>query len=232
MGFKDLFINSDSDDNKKQKVETTQNSFTSKFPSSGPVNETKSTSVPQTSTTVDITPDNPACVPHLDKIMTLYEEGFNSLNMDGYDFFEYFQAVVQTGLNNPSMYGMALTMAKAMDSKVTKESLISQSKFYIEEINKVHSHYVSNGTAKREMALKAKGNEEANLAKELEDINSEIQRLTKLKSEKESALVSIDSKYTPEITDVECKLMANDMARERILASINSVVDGINKNIN
>jgi hypothetical protein len=231
MGFKDLFINSDSDDNKKQKVETTQKSFTSKFPSSGPVNETKVTT-PQASTNVEITPDNPACTPHLDKIMALYEEGFNGLNMDGYDFFEYFQAVVQTGLNNPSMYGMALTMAKAMDSKVTKESLISQSKFYIDEINKVHDHYVINGTAKRESALKAKGNEEANLAKELEDINSEIQRLTRLKSEKESALVSIDSKYTPEITDVECKLMANDIARERILASINSVVDGIKKNIN
>ena len=117
MGFKDLFINSDSDDNKKQKVETTQNSFTSKFPSSGPVNETKSTSAPQTSTTVDITPDNPACVPHLDKIMALYEEGFNSLNMDGYDFFEYFQAVVQTGLNNPSMYGdrKSVVQGKSVD---------------------------------------------------------------------------------------------------------------------
>ena len=176
-----------------------------------------------------ITPDNPACTPHLDKIMKLYEDGFDNLNMDGFDFFEYFKMVVEGGVNNPAMYTMAYGAAKAMGA--SKESLVSQSQFYIDEINKVYKVYVDNGTVKREEALKAKGGEEANLSKELNDINAEIARLTQLKQQKESTLATIDGKYAPQITDVECKLMANDIAREKIIATITTVVDGINKNL-
>jgi len=237
MGFKDLFINSEgSTEDKKEVVveKQTQNSFTSKFPSSGPTPETKTATpvaTPTAATAAPITPDNPACAPHMDKIMGLYEKGFDSLNMDGYDFYEYFQAVVQTGVNNPAMYAMALTMAKSMDSTVSKETLITQSQYYIDEINKVYNGYVDNGNAKRENALKAKGNEEAALTKKLAEINDEIARLTQLRITKEAELSSIDSKYSPEITDVECKLMANDIAKERIIATITTVVDGINKNL-
>jgi hypothetical protein len=187
--------------------------------------------VPPVTTAAPITPDNPACAPHMDKIMGLYEQGFEGLNMAGYDFYEYFQAVVQTGVNNPAMYSMALTMAKSMDSTVTKETLLSQSQYYIDEINKVYNGYVGNGNTKRENALKAKGNEEAALSNELTEINNEIARLTQLKITKEAELTTIDGKYSPEITDVECKLMANDIAKERIIATIQTVVDGINTNI-
>ena len=236
MAFKDLFfVNDDKkDDKKKTETKEVQSSFENKFPSSGPVNETKTaTPVAQQSTATmePITPENPACAPHLEKIMKLYEDGFNGLNMAGYDFFEYFQAVVQTAINNPAMYGMALTMAKAMDPTVSKQSLISQSEFYVTEINKVYQHYVENGTTKRKSALEAKGSEETSLTNELNGINSEIARLTQLKAQKESELATIDNKYSPQITEIECKLMANDIARERILASIKTVVDGINNNL-
>ena len=138
MGFfKDLiFVNEDDKDKKKVEV-VAQDSFKSKFPSSnGGGSPTSETSFPTQSVTTmaPITPENPACGPHLDKIMTLYEQGFDSLNQDGYDFYEFFKAVIEAGANNPAIYSMALTMAKAMDSKVSKESLLSQSQFYITEI--------------------------------------------------------------------------------------------------
>ena len=236
MAFKDLFITSDGDKDKNKKVEADpQKSFKSKFPSSGSVptetKETKTVAPVTTATSAAITPDNPACAPHLDKIMALYEDGFNGLNLDGYDFFEYFKAVVGTGANNPAMYGMALTMAKAMDKSVTKASLITQSQYYIDEIEKVYQHYVANGNQRRVSALEAKGNEEATLSKDLGDIDAEIARLTQLKSKTQAKLAEIDGKYSPQITDVECKLMANDMAKERIIGSIRTVVDGINKNL-
>jgi len=235
MGFKDLFINDENSKEDKKEVvqEQKQTSFASKFPSSGPTATPVAAPVatPTAATAAPITPDNPACAPHMDKIMGLYEKGFDSLNMDGYDFYEYFQAVVQTGVNNPAMYTMALTMAQTMDKSVTKETLLSQSNFYIEEINKVYNGYVANGDAKRTSLLTAKSNEEAKLTSELTDINNEIARLTQLKITKESELSTIDGKYSPEITDVECKSMANDIAKERIIATITTVVDGINKNL-
>lgn len=236
MGFKDLFIiNNDGEKKKDEPKEDVQQSFKSKFPSSGSATletEVKTeTIIPTAPVMAAITPENPACLPHMDKIMKLYEDGFNGLNMAGYDFFEFFQAVVKTGANNPAMYNMALTMAQAMDQSVSKASLITQSEFYIEEINKVYKTYVDNGNVKRQEALQAKGNEEASLSKDLGDINNEILRLNQLKSEKEVELSRIDTKYSPDITDIECKLMANDIAKERIIGTIKTVVDGINKNL-
>lgn len=235
MGFKDLFINNENSTEDKKEVvqEKTTTTFASKFPSSGPTAEpTVAAPVARpVATSAAITPDNPACAPHMDKIMGLYENGFESLNMAGYDFYEYFQAVVQTGVNNPAMYAMALTMAQSMDKTVTKETLISQSQFYIDEINKVYNGYVENGDSKRKSLLAAKSNEETTLTNELSGINNEIARLTQMKITKEAELTTIDGKYSPEITDVECKSMANDIAKERIIATITTVVDGINKNL-
>jgi len=237
MGFRDLFIISDGNEKKKEEPkEDIQKSFKSKFPSSGSAHvesktETIIPTVAPPTAMAAITPENPACLPHMDKIMSLYEDGFNGLNLAGYDFFEFFQAVVKTGANNPTMYNMALTMAQAMDSTVTKSSLVTQSQYYIDEIEKVYKTYVDSGNVKRQQALQSKGNEEASLANELTEINNEIVRLNQMKSQKEAELSRIDSKYTPDITDVECKLMANDIAKERIIGTIRTVVDGINKNL-
>lgn len=223
MAFKDLFFTTDSEkktESKQPVVEPTYNSPT--YVGSDKV---------ATNPSVTITPENPACTPHVEKIMKLYEDGFNSLNLEGYDFFEFFQAVVKVGASNPAMYNMAFTMAQAMDSKVTKETLLSQSTYYIDEIEKVYKSYVDNGNIKKQDALMAKSNETSTLTKELADINSDILRLNELKVNKEGELSRIDNKYTPEITDIECKLMANEVARERIIGSIKSVVDGINRNI-
>lgn len=236
MGFKDLFFVSDNDDKKKEEKldKGAHEAFKTKFPTSGSgYTEPKKQEINTVTTTVEeiveITPENPACAPHLDKIMKLYEDGFESLNMDGYDFFEFFKMIVEAGINNGAAYNMAFTMGKSMGA--TKESLLSQAQYYIDEINKVHKHYVDGGTSKKESALKIKGEEEITLTSELSSINSEIARLTALKDEKERALASINSKYSPQITEIECKLMANDMARERILGTINTVVNGIKNHI-
>jgi hypothetical protein len=245
MGFKDLFFVNDGSENKpeaestKKATESAQQTFSNKFPSSAasytePKREeikTEPSMVTATpmATTAPITPDNPSCAPHLEKIMKLYEDGFDGLNMEGYDFFEYFKMVVGAGVNNGAAYSMAFTMGQSMGA--TKETLLSQAQFYIDEISKVHKHYVDNGTSKKESVLKQKGDEEVNLTTELGSINAEISRLMGLKAEKEMALASINTKHAPEITEIECKLMANDMARDRILGTINTVVNGIKTNL-
>jgi len=240
MAFKDFFFEKPEGEKTeteivvKEEPQESKGKFPTSFPSSVSEPNKVGSMFPPTqpvATMVAITPENPACVPHMDTIMKLYEDGFDRLNMEGYDFYEFFKAVVKVGTSNPAMYGMALTMAQGMDSKVTKSSLISQSEYYISEINKVYQSYVENGNLKREQALKAKGNEEASLSQELSDINGEILRLTQLQSQKQSELSQIESKYSPEITDIQCKLMANDMAKDKIIGSIKTVVDGINQNI-
>ena len=235
MGLKDLiFKNSnEGEDEKEVKTGTSQTSFKNKFPSNAYIAPKKggTTVAAPVQTSTAITPDNPACAPHLDKIMELYESGFDGLNLPGYDFYEFFKSVVGGGINNPAVYDMAFNMAKGMDDTVNKPNLLTQSQHYIDEINKVHQHYANNGDQKRSEAATAKAQEELALTNELSNIDSEISRLTELRANKRIELLAIDSKYSPQITDIECKLMANDMARESIIGTIQTVVNGINKNI-
>lgn len=234
MGWKSLIFTDENKGEDKQESKTEQN-FKTKFPTKSPVEsktETKNETLTTPTKTINVSSDNPSCGPHLERIMDMYEKGFDSLNLDGYDFYEFFKAVIETGgVNNPSTYSMALTMAKAMDKNVTKDSLLQHSKFYMDEILSVHQKYVNDITKKRDEILNTKGLEESTLTNELADIEEQLDILNNLKKEKSEQLSSIDKKYESEITDIECKGMANDMAKDRIIGTIQSVVDGINKNI-
>lgn len=227
-----IFADSGEEGEKKvTDLDEIQTSFQSKFPSSGPVQQnTVTETVKEVKRKQSITPNNPSCAPHLGKIMEMYEKGFESLNMDGFDFFEYFKMVIEGGINDSKAFTMAFNMAKAMNG--TKESLLDQSNYYIDEINKVHSNYVEAGNKKLKEAISTKTIEETSLKTELMGIDSELLRLTNLKKVKETELKDIDNKFEPQITEIECKLMANDMAMESIIGSIQKVVTGINNNIN
>jgi len=225
MGLKDLFIVKPNN-GEVEKTNSGQQSFNNKFPQG--VNRIKtamtSHTIPQS-----ITPNDPSCEPHLSKIMGMYEKGFDNMNQDGYDFYEFYKAVVANGIDNQLVYNMGLTMASSVDKSVTKQSLLEQSQYYITEINKVHSHYESEGNTKSQEIVKIKNQEESTLRSEIDNIKSEIIRLNNLKTQKEGELTSIDSKYTPEITEISCKIMANNMAKESIVGSLSKVVDGIKK---
>jgi len=237
MNWKKLIFASGGEDDdsvkKSTPVETSKEaspSFQSKFPVTPTAVRNETITMP-TSSNPAITPNNPACAPHMEKIMTMYEQGFDSLNQAGYDFYEYFKSVVEGGVNNPTVYTMAFTMGKAMDKNLTKASLLSQSEFYISEIRKVHQQYVDAGNQKRQQAITSKTQEETTLNTDIRDIDVELNRLMTLKSQKQAELAKIDGKYQPQITEVECKLMANDVAMEGIVGSIQKVVQGINNNI-
>lgn len=230
MKFKDLFFTNEGESEKKEVKET--KTFKSNFePMSENVDYSKTaTTFPKK--TIDVSPTNPSCEPHLEKIMALYEQGFDGLNLDGYDFYEYYKAVSKSGIDNSAMYDMAFTMAKAMDSSVTKTTLLKQSDYYLDEITKVHKHYDESGQAKSNETLNSKNSEEQALTKELSDIDSQIYSLQQLKKSKEGELREIDNKYSPIITEIKCKLMANDIARDTIVKSILKVVNGVKQNIN
>ena len=228
-----IFVNPNKVDKDEKEGQATK-TFHSKFPDSGATMKvappTQGTAVAATVKSAAITPSNPSCAPHMDKIMGLYDNGFDSLNLEGYDFYEYFKGIIANA-DNPSMFLIAFQMAKGMDPNVTKERLLEQSQYYIDEITKVHTGYAADGSSKSEETLRLKAGEESSLTLEISSIDAELRRLTEEKKSKEVALSGIDAKYSTQITDVQCKIMANDMAKESIVGSIMKVVNGIKKHI-
>jgi CII-binding regulator of phage lambda lysogenization HflD len=151
--------------------------------------------------------------------------------MEGYDFFEFYKAILSAGADNPAVYPMAFTMAQSMDKKITRDLLITQSDFYVQEISKVHTKYVGGGNDKKNELLGRKENEREQLGTEVQNLRMQIEALTNQLNNAQNNLVQIDNKYANDLTEVECKLMANDVAKNNLLASIDKVKQGLINNV-
>lgn len=171
------------------------------------------------------------CAPHMESIMKLYENGFASLNQPGTEFYEFFEAVVETGINDPKSYQMALKILSKSEKTMTKDTLVLQSQFYINELVKVHSKYNAEGLKKKGELLAGKDAEGEKLKGEIQIMREQIQSMKNQLSGKEVQLSQIDNRYLPKISEFDCKIMANDEAKNRITSTINNVVNGIKANL-
>lgn len=195
-----------------------QSSQTTTFPSSPPA----------VSATINISVE---CGAHMESVMKLYETGFQSLNRPGIEFFEFYDAVMEAGVNDPNAYKMALKILSKSERGMTKDSLISQSQYYIDELTKVHAKYNAEGVKKKETLTSEKYAEGQRLNNDISLLRDQIQSLKNQQAAKEMQLAQIDNKYSPQINDLDCKIMANNEAKNVILASINTVVNGIKVNL-
>lgn len=229
MGFKSLFIN-DTDENQKPEVKEA-----TKFPSgSNTVQTTFPTTFPSS---VPATPSAPAFGssadnPFLNKCIEGYQACFDSANQAGYDFYEFFQAIMNSGgADNPQMYVMAMSMGTAMDRTCNKTKLLSQADFYLNEINKTYSQNVASGNAKKQELTTQKDSENHNLTSELNNLRAQLEAIQNQIRSRESQLALIDSKYIPLINEVDQKIQANETAKNIIVSNITKVKDGISNNL-
>lgn len=232
-GLRNLFIIDESLDEKKPEQVETKPKNETKFPSFD--------SAPPSTPVFPTTPTQPVSKPmsfgqlsneHLEKVVELYQNGFDNLNQQGYDFYEFFQAIVTSGgIDNPQMYVMAMSMGSAMDKTNSKEKLLTQADFYLNEINKVHTQYVTSGTNKRQELVVQKESENHNLTSELSNLKQQYEAIANQIKAKENQLSLIDNKYQPLISDIDAKLQANDVAKDTLTTNILKVKNGINNNI-
>lgn len=245
MSFKSIFIKTDESSENKP-VEKSVKENTIKFPTSEtskPLNVEK----PKKTNTFDFgfdTSSKPAptvFVPstnisvteeQIEKAYTIYQNGFDSLNQPGYDFYEYYKMVLAGGIENAPIYAMAFAMGKSTDATITKESLISKADFYLDEINKVYNNFASQGNNKKQEIIGQKTQENQLLLSEVESIKEQIESLKIQLSDREHKLSVIDTKYSTAINDVDTKLMANSIAKDKIVGNIETVKNGIINNVN
>lgn len=216
FNWKGLFIN----DGNTSEITVPDTSATNSFP------ETSSSSKFPEHTTKTTTISNDT----LSGIIEMYESGFNSLNQPGYDFYEFFKAIKAVGTNEPSIYKMALTMAKSVDTKVSKKTLLSEADFYIKEIEKVHKQYQSQGAKKKNQILSNQKTQKTTLSSEISALEKNLLEIQNQISVKNNQLQSLDNSST-DLSDIDQKIMANDAAKSKILETIVTVVDGIKNNL-
>ncbi|NHN25709.1 hypothetical protein FIA58_008460 [Flavobacterium jejuense] len=221
FNWKSLFINESENSNKKEessKINTSSQTThtpaqTNKFPEEKIAQSTNDT----------------FANPFVNEILGVYEKGFESLNLSDFDFFEMYKSVVAVGITNPQSYQMAFTMGKSIKPDLTKEYLLEKSKFYIEEINKVHTKYDSTGNAKKQDLTGLVHKEKQSLTGSINDLEARILQMQQELQEKKSLLANIDSKNEDKLKELQLKIEANNFAKQKIVDSINLVISGINQ---
>ena len=234
MGLMDLFINSDESSNDKATTPAPVKQPTVSF-SDAPVEPTSAPAFKFNSEPTPTTPTYQAPVQvsdeYMQKAFAMYEKGFESLNKDGFDFYEYYQSVMQGGPSNPQVYTMAFSMGGIMKKSLSKSELISDADYYIDEITKVYNENVSKGNAKKQTLLAQKDSENKSLVSELETMEHQLDALKVQIEDRKRKLSDIDSKYAPDLADFDSRLGANELAKNKIIDSIEQVKQGIILNI-
>jgi hypothetical protein len=182
---------------------------------------------PEVNTPVNI-PSN-SNNPFLNEILEVYQKGFDGLNHEGFDFFELYKSVSAVGVTNPQSYQMAFTMGKSLNPSLSKESLIEKAKHYLAEIDKVHQKYDATGNAKRNDLNNKLTQEKTALSKAVSDLELKISELQKELNQKKIELEKVDLHNKEGFSQIELKIEANNIARQRIVESINTVLTGVNQ---
>ncbi len=215
FNWKSLFVNEEEKQNSQPETNQTAsiNLSDNKFPetsnmSSGPVNTNN---------------------PFIGEVFDVYQKGFDGLNNEGFDFFELYKSVNAVGVTNPQSYQMAFTMGKTIKPDLTKEFLIEKSKFYISEIEKVYSKFHEKGSTRNKELTASITNQKNDLTKNISDLEAQIAKLQAELESKRSELSKIDIANHAQFSEIQLKIEANNIAKQKILESINLVVTGINQ---
>ncbi len=214
FNWKSLFINEDSTKSATTKEEPQSIIPENKFP--------------ETNINVSSSPSN-SNNPFLNEILDVYQKGFEGLNADGFDFFEMYKSVSAVGVTNPQSYQMAFTMGKTINPNLTKDFLIEKAKHYLAEIDKVHSKYDATGNAKKQDLNSKIVNEKNALTKAISDLELKITELQKELNQKKIDLEKVDLINKEDFSEIELKIEANNIAKQKIVESINTVLTGINQ---
>lgn len=220
--WKHLFVKTDEPKAGKEEAET---AFS--FPASEPI-------VPAASKSSFIPP--PANDTVVNEVIEVYESGLESINMPGYDFYEFYKAISSTGLSGEHTYQLAFQMAKTMDKTVTVQKLMNDAEFYISKINEVHGQYVNQGQVKLRSLEEKKNADKGQLQGEIDQgamrisqLRAELQQLEAAVNQKKAMLSKIDEGFLPQEKAIREKLVANDTARSVSIEKLQAIRDGISR---
>lgn len=219
--FKSLFIKTDEEE--PEKSPTSSQNFT--FPVNNPNTSTNSEA-----------PSLSIADPAVAEVLKIYESGLESINMPGYDFYEFYQTISIAGNPSEASYKMAFQMAKTLDKTITTEKLMRDAEFYISKINEVHSQYVSQGQSKLNSINDKKNAEKTKLTTEIDQasakiaqLKAEMQQLEADINSKRNILSKVDETHYPQEKALKEKLSANDFAHKTSIDKLNFVKEGIQK---
>jgi hypothetical protein len=95
----------------------------------------------------------------------------------------------------------------------------------------VHSQYLAQGNSKKNQIQSGMQSKKSNLTNEISDLELQMNNLKEIILQKRTELQSIDTGMISELSDIDQKIICNDIARSKIQDEISAVVNGIKNNL-
>ena len=213
FNWKSLFVNDEGADASEIKKADVPVSSDTKFP---------------TQVAYPVTGD-PSANPFINEVVEVYDKGFASLNSAEFDFYELYRSVMVVGPGNPQSYQMAFTMGKSLKPDLSKQFLLDKAKYYTDEIDKVYTKYNDAGNSKIKDLNDSLTRQKDELSRTIHDLETKIIQLQNELMKAKSEFEKVDFQNKEKFTELQLKLDANNIARKKILDSINQVVAGVNQ---
>ncbi|MBB6272682.1 hypothetical protein HDF26_003139 [Pedobacter cryoconitis] len=198
-----------------------------------PVVETKTgenvTKNPQTNLTQNTSALPPADVKQMKvKVLEILER----INEPGMDFFEVWNAAAEMGSVNAGSIKAAFTSLKYVDKTLDKDKLVRTGQDYITELQKVIDKETSQKQLQKDSIEQNLIAEKANLTAEIQRLEQNIDELREKLNSRQKELKEINSKYEPQLQDIDAKITIGNTAVAEVITDIKNALNIIETNIN
>jgi len=159
-------------------------------------------------------------------------EMLEKMNEPNLDFFEVWNAAAEMGNVDTNSIKAAFTSLKYVDKSLDKEKLLRSGKHYADELKKVIDKETEQKKTQKQNVEQNLIAEKANLSNEVKSIEQNIADLQEKLLNKQKDLKEINSKYEPEIKDIDNKIAIGNAAVNEVIADIQKTLNIIETNIN
>ncbi|SEW51808.1 hypothetical protein [Chitinophaga arvensicola] len=158
-------------------------------------------------------------------------EMLEKLNEPGVDFFEVWNAAAEMGNVNEGTLKAAFTSLKYVDKTLTKEKLSTSGERYATELQKVIDRESSQKEQQKQTIEQNLVKEKANLTEEISQLERQLAQLQQQLGEKQIYLKEINSKYEPQLRDIDSKIAVGKTAVAEVISDIRNALNLIDSNI-
>lgn len=168
------------------------------------------------------------CENEVKQVLQQYEAHLAKVNLEGYDFYEFYNAVMANGIDNVVAYPIIFNTAKSFDPTLTSQKITETGQFYLGEIIKAFEDFDKMCKGRLEEFEKTKESEKTSTNYRIKNIENKIQELQKELSEAYVQLNEVDGKYMVDIERVKCLEFANRSVKTNMESTINKIIMNIN----
>ncbi|HVI47989.1 MAG TPA: hypothetical protein VM802_24185 [Chitinophaga sp.] len=161
------------------------------------------------------------------KVLEILEK----LNEPGIDFFEVWNAAAEMGVVDANSLKAAFTSLKYADKSLTKDKLTATGKRYAEELQRTIAADVSRKQQQKQLVEQQQIKEKETLATDIQDLERKLNELSQQLEIKQKNLREINSKYEPQLRDIDSKIVLGNAAVAEVIRDIQKALDLIESNI-